>query len=514
MIRDLVSDLWGSFVRSTAFLRKDIIDFIKQPRLLLQLVLGPFLILLIFGLGFSSQPINLQTIIVIDKDNDLRPFIEQNADNLAYQLILVDIVESEGYAKHELAKGRIDVVIVVPENTKEKIRSNEQPVFLTYHNIIDPMRRNYIQAFTDVVIDEVNRRTHVVAIEQAQEEMKEIQPRIEEARSNATNLREAMEQGNQTEAQQEISVLHQNLANIQTGSVPSGWLLLGTGGLTSGLESSGENEQENLLAQILMNINALSHMENDELSSKESIERVIQTEEDLAEMEAAIKSFRRTDPIVIASPFRGESMSIAETETEISDFYVPRTIALLLQHLCITLGALSFVRERQTGTMELIKASPLKAIEVLVGKYVAYWVAGALAVSVLTALLLYVLNVPMLGNLMEYVLTLAALMFTSLGFGFLISLVSRSISQAVQFTMITLLASIFFSGFFISLDQFQWYVQFVSWIFPASYGIRLLEDNMLRGLSIELLDIVILTGIGLILFTIAWIGLQRELDVA
>ena len=63
----------------------------------------------------------------------------------------------------------------------------------------------------------------------------------------------------------------------------------------------------------------------------------------------------------------------------------------------------------------------------------------------------------------------------------------------------------------ISLDLLRWFVQLVSWIIPASYGIRLLQDIMLRGLSFRLWEVLVLAGMGLVLFIVAWLGLRREL---
>lgn len=512
VIRDVGGNIARALTRTTAFLRKDIVDFVRQPRLVLALVLGPFLILLLFGLGFKSEPISLRTLIVVGEDNPLRSYIEENADNLVRQLVLVDIVESESSARYELINNRVDVVIVVPDDVEQKIRSNEQAVFVTFHNTIDPMHTNYIRAFTNVYVNEVNRRAQLIAVRDAQEETAEVEPEVEAARENATSLRQAMERGNEEAAREELLQLRQTLAVIQTALGPSEWLLIGSGELLSGSEGGAqENEPRNLLAESLEDLNALSQTEGDQLDTPENLERAARLEEDLAQLETAMEAFRSADPNVIVSPFAGENRSMGGTESDLSDYYVPGTIAMLLQHLCITFGALSFVRERQTGAMELFQASPLAALEVLVGKYLAYWLAAALAAGALTGLLLLVMQVPMLGSWWEYAAALAALMFTSLGVGFLISIAAQSISQAVQYSMIALLASVFFSGFFLSLDLLRWFVRLVSWIIPASYGIRLLQDIMLRGLSFQVWEVLVLTGMGLVLFIVAWLGLRREL---
>ena len=76
---------------------------------------------------------------------------------------------------------------------------------------------------------------------------------------------------------------------------------------------------------------------------------------------------------------------------------------------------------------------------------------------------------------------MALSLFASIGLGFVISLASATDAQAVQYTMIILLASLFFSGFFLSIGQMEGLAQVISWLLPVSYGMKLLRDVMLRG---------------------------------
>ena len=89
----------------------------------------------------------------------------------------------------------------------------------------------------------------------------------------------------------------------------------------------------------------------------------------------------------------------------------------------------------------------------------------------------------MLGNWWYFALVIAAVLFTSLGIGFAISIVSQTDSQAVQYSMIILLASVFFSGFIMSLDMLWPPVRVISWMLPTTYGTLLLRDIALRGID-------------------------------
>jgi ABC-2 type transport system permease protein len=115
----------------------------------------------------------------------------------------------------------------------------------------------------------------------------------------------------------------------------------------------------------------------------------------------------------------------------------------------------------------------------------------------------------MLGSWWYYALVVGVLLFTSLGIGFVISLLSETSSQAVQLTMIILLASVFFSGFLLRLDLIWQPVRILSWMLPTTYGIVMLQDVFLRGIPPSPLLLAGLAGIGIGLFIIAWLLLRR-----
>lgn len=111
-----------------------------------------------------------------------------------------------------------------------------------------------------------------------------------------------------------------------------------------------------------------------------------------------LAEFQSIDPSIIVSPFRNETKSIANVQPSTADFFALAVLALLLQHLAVTFAAFSIVRERNVGTMELFRVSPLSAAEALFGKYTSYMPFGGVIAAILSALLIFTLHVPMLGN--------------------------------------------------------------------------------------------------------------------
>ena len=216
---------------------------------------------------------------------------------------------------------------------------------------------------------------------------------------------------------------------------------------------------------------------------------------------------------MLVSPFTPRVEDIANLPDEPALFYAPGVMLVLIQHLAITFAALSLVRERQLGLTELFRASPLNPTEVLIGKYGAFFLIGGVVAAVLGGGTL-AFGAPLEGSLSQLVLVVALVIFSSLGLGFLLSSFSKTDSQAVQYTMIVLLTSIFFTGLILPLQQIIPPVRTVSFLIPSTYGISALHDIMFRGLAPSRLIIWGLAAYSLVLLVISWLVMRRHVRSA
>jgi ABC-2 type transport system permease protein len=217
------------------------------------------------------------------------------------------------------------------------------------------------------------------------------------------------------------------------------------------------------------------------------------------------------DPEVLVSPFRGETELLGGRRMERADFYAPAVVVVLLQHLAVTLLGLSVVRERNLGADDLFRVSPLRTFEYLVGKLLAYLVIGGIVGAALVALLVYGLDTPMQGDWWHAAGALGALLFTSVALGLVIALVANTDSQAVQYAMLVLIATIFLSGFLLSLERFVPAVRTAAWLLPASSGIEMTRDVMLRGAPLDVSMLLALVGYGLVFVAVAAVLVHRRL---
>ncbi|HRV93485.1 MAG TPA: ABC transporter permease [Anaerolineae bacterium] len=510
-----MTEITQFFIRLSAFLGREIFAVLRQPMLILTLVLGPFLILLLFGLGFNNQAQPLRTLFVIDDENsELAQNLEETVSTLGPQLIYEGITTDKAKAVEKLLRREIDLIAEVPAHAEELIRNNQPAVITLLHYEIDPMQKDYISVFGEVYINEINRRVLLEATQQGQQESTAVQQSLETTKQTAANLNQALELQDQQRVQQEQQVLERD-TDILIQTVGASMGLVNGFNQAMGYE---DNSETAAIEDLLNDIDQNSQANSSEIGGTQEVtaekQRLTQLEGDLDELDTLLQEFQTIDPNILVRPFRSEPKSIVSTELRPSDFFAPAVIALLMQHLAVTFAALSVVTERRAGTMELFRISPISPIETLLSKYLSYLLLAGLLTAVLTIVVVYGLGVPMLGPWSLYVLIMAALIFTSLGIGFVISLVAKTDSQAVQYSMILLLTSVFFSGAFIGLHLLRGPVKIVSWAIPATYGIRLLQDIMLRGYLVNTLLLSGLTAIGVVFFLLAWFMMRRAMAQA
>jgi ABC-2 type transport system permease protein len=216
----------------------------------------------------------------------------------------------------------------------------------------------------------------------------------------------------------------------------------------------------------------------------------------------------------LVQPFTSEVELAAPRVNKVTDWYAPAAIVLMLQQFGVAFGALSFVRERQLGITDVLRIAPINAPETLFGKYLAYLVIGGGIATLLTALVVNVLDVPIAASVRDVAIVLGLTLFASIGLGFVISLISKTDSQAVQYTMILLLASLFFSGFFLSVGHMEGAARFIGWLLPVTYGMELLRDVMLRGTGLDRNAMLGLIAYGVVAFALALYGTRRRMALA
>ncbi|HSL45519.1 MAG TPA: ABC transporter permease [Anaerolineales bacterium] len=435
-----MSRLFKFLIRISSFVSKELTEILRQPRLVLTLVFGPFLVMFLFGLAYPEQNRTLRTTFVVEDPASIQGNEQLFTSTVSPLIENQGVEENRELALARLALNQTDLVIVIPEAPFETVESNQQAQFTVYHNEVDPFQIAYIQQAARIYVDDVNRSLLQTVTEQGQEDAGDVQESLESAIARTQAIKQALPPGDPNTAE------------------------------------------------------------------------VTELETDLTTANDRLTTFRSIGSSVLVNPFQAETSSLMNIIFTPTEFFAPAVIVLLLQHLSITFASLSIVRERRSGIVELFRVAPISAFETLIGKFLSYLTFEILLAGVITVLAVWLLRVPMFGDWVSYATAVIALLFTSLGVGFLISLISQTDTQAVQYSMLLLLASIFFSGFFLDLRLMWEPMTALAWSLPATYGIRMLQDIMLRGASVPILALQGLLLIGAGLFIVNWLILRGRME--
>lgn len=192
-------------------------------------------------------------------------------------------------------------------------------------------------------------------------------------------------------------------------------------------------------------------------------------------------------------------------------FYAPGVFALLLQHIAVTLGALSLVRERLRGILEVFRVAPIPSTAIIDGKYLGYLFFLAV-IAALLLVLLFLLGVPFLGDPLQMAAYSLLLILASLGIGFFFSCISNSDTTAIQLSMLMLLLSIFFGGFFLPIANFDNFMRPLIYALPLTHGIIGFQDIMLKGQTPSIWNWVALVVIALVLYIATQTLFRRQLS--
>jgi ABC-2 type transport system permease protein len=231
----------------------------------------------------------------------------------------------------------------------------------------------------------------------------------------------------------------------------------------------------------------------------------------LARLQASGGVAPAVSPDVVASPLKADVRNRAPLEPSMLIFFAPAVLALVLQHLGVTLTALSLVRERLSGAVDIFRVAPIRAHELLIGKYVAYAILSLVIAGLLVFTTTRFLGIPFRGGVAAFGVGVVLLTFASLGLGLLISLVSDSERQAVQLSMLVLLAAVFFSGFVLPVPEFRWPFRAISYALPVTYAIEMFQQEMLRGELRDTWTQAALAALGAAFFVLATLRMRAVL---
>ena len=187
------------------------------------------------------------------------------------------------------------------------------------------------------------------------------------------------------------------------------------------------------------------------------------------------------------------------------NFFLPGLTAVLLLNVTTFLTAFSIVREKERGTLEQLFVTPVRPMGLLLGKLLPYLGIGFFELSMILVAMRFLFLVPIHGNVLLLACLSLPYLFVSLSLGILISSKATSQAHAMQLAFLTILPSIFFSGYIFPRETMPKFFFVLSYFVPATYFINITRGIILRGASWAHLwsDGLILCLMGTLLLVVA-----------
>ncbi len=190
-----------------------------------------------------------------------------------------------------------------------------------------------------------------------------------------------------------------------------------------------------------------------------------------------------------ALPLIGLSSTIVQPNTKIlynpelkaSWFLIPGILAIIMHMMTILFTSFAIVRERETGTLEQLMATPIRVADLMVGKVIPYAVIGFLDMVLTLGVMIWFFEINISGSFWFLCFTSIVFIVTSLAIGLLISTTCRSQVQAVQLTLGLLLPSLLISGFVFPLEPMPWFVKIFSYCLPLTYYLDIIRGVVIKG---------------------------------
>ncbi|HQR75722.1 MAG TPA: ABC transporter permease, partial [Burkholderiaceae bacterium] len=187
---------------------------------------------------------------------------------------------------------------------------------------------------------------------------------------------------------------------------------------------------------------------------------------------------------------------------------VPGLMGVILTMTLVMMTAMGMTRERERGTLENLLATPVRPIEVMIGKIVPYVIIGYIQVLIVFTAARLLFEVPMFGNFVLLSSAIVLFIVATLGVGFTFSTLARSQMQSMQMTMFFFLPNILLSGFMFPFRGMPRWAQWIGEALPLTHFLRIVRGVMLKGAG--LVDILPQAWpIALFIVVVGIIGLKR-----
>jgi ABC-2 type transport system permease protein len=216
--------------------------------------------------------------------------------------------------------------------------------------------------------------------------------------------------------------------------------------------------------------------------------------------------------IAFPRPLELRQKVLYNPEAESIYFMVPGIVALLLTMITMMLTAMAIVREREVGTLEQLMVTPISIPAFILGKTIPFAILGFAEMSIALAFGIIWFKIPFAGSWPLLYLLSFIYLFTALGIGIFFSTVTGTQQQAMFFTWFFSIFTILTSGFFTPINNMPRLVQYLTYLNPLRYFMKIVRAIMLKGAGVDALypEILAMIAFSVVVFTFAWLRFSKR----
>lgn len=209
-----------------------------------------------------------------------------------------------------------------------------------------------------------------------------------------------------------------------------------------------------------------------------------------------------------------QSRAFFNPNLESRNFYVPGIIAFLIMLVTLILTCMAIVREREIGTMEQLIVSPIRPVELILGKTIPFALIGYIDVILVTIVGVFWFEVPIRGSLPLLLTATTLYLLSTLGIGLFISTISRTQQQAMMTMFFFFVPAILLSGFVFPIANMPIVVQYLSYADPLRYFLVIIRGIFLKGNGLDVLwpQMLALAILGATVFTFSSLRFRKRLE--
>ena len=186
--------------------------------------------------------------------------------------------------------------------------------------------------------------------------------------------------------------------------------------------------------------------------------------------------------------------------------FVPGIMGMIFLLICAMMTSISIVKEKETGTMEVLLVSPVKPIYIIVSKMIPYLLLSFIDLVIILVLAYYVLDVPLAGSVGNVVLVSVLYLVLALALGMMVSnVVESQVAALLISAMVMIMPVIFFSGLLFPTENIPWALRWISYVVPPRWYIDAMRKLMIEGVDLKgvLLEVGVLLAETVVLMTAA-----------